>query len=706
MSVTLSVGNIEYPSITSTVTIQFSNAIGDININSFITNYPSTASVLSTMTTSDNGITWTGTLTGTTGYVVKNASMSINYTGGLNASDNYNILMEDGMKNWEEVYSQLDVEKLMSQQTLTCNKAGTMFAVDVDAYNYNLENGTYPRVEVYEYNGTTWNRKGGDVAALTENRYQRASLNESGDHVIVNISHSGGGTNVYKWNNNNWELKGSFIQNNVGGTIPTISNDGNTIGILLSTGYAYVYEYDTNTDDWVLKGQEIDQSAGTGYGTGQMSFSEDFTRFTFNKGYNIFTYVWNSGTSLWDLDETIFIEYMSSNTGVIKNYGGDIFAIGILNIDNNERFTKVYEWNGTEHVQKGTDITSNRDLNSVSLDSTGLKILIQRSHEEQAQIYDFEGSDWTLKKQISVDENGNYGAKKAIIDGDGNTIFFGSADSPYVSYDVFVYEEEITKKLNEISMTPSEIKFPDSTGVLKLDFGVSNLTSTEVATNVSISDVNLGSLGAFVSSEGGFIWTSTFAAANIEGSGTVDYSYSGMTGSLALVIDTLEKAISNICFYGNAQVLTNEGYKEIREVKQGMKVQGEEIEEVTRTINKEKEIVLMKKGCIMNNMPTEDTRITKEHKVLYKGKMVEARTLVNYETIVYEEYKGETLYNVLLSGEGKMVVNGMIVETLSPSNNIARLYKILKDYKEEDKKEIIKIYNEERREKSVDVRSK
>lgn len=149
-----------------------------------------------------------------------------------------------------------------------------------------------------------------------------------------------------------------------------------------------------------------------------------------------------------------------------------------------------------------------------------------------------------------------------------------------------------------------------------------------------------------------------------------------------------------------AKVLTSEGYMEIREVKRGMKVQGEEIEEVTRTISKEKEVVLMKKGSIMKNMPLEDTVITKEHKVLYKGRMVEAKELVNGSSIVYEKYKGETLYNILLSGEGKMVVNGMIVETLSPSNNIGKLYKMIKGYKEEEKREIIKIYNEERKERN------
>ena len=42
----------------------------------------------------------------------------------------------------------------------------------------------------------------------------------------------------------------------------------------------------------------------------------------------------------------------------------------------------------------------------------------------------------------------------------------------------------------------------------------------------------------------------------------------------------------------------------------------------------------------------------------------------------------------------------MIVETLSPSNNISKLYKIMKEYKEEEKREIIKVYNEERKKKN------
>ena len=162
------------------------------------------------------------------------------------------------------------------------------------------------------------------------------------------------------------------------------------------------------------------------------------------------------------------------------------------------------------------------------------------------------------------------------------------------------------------------------------------------------------------------------------------------------VVDIPSLISSNICFYGNAKVLTDEGYKEIRKVKKGDLIKGEKVKEVTRTTTEEKDIVLMKASSLMNNMPLEDTRITKEHKVLYKGHMVEAKELVNGSNIVYEKYKGDILYNLLMSRESKMVVNGMIVETLSPSNNIAKLYQIMEKYDNNKKNEIIRIYNQEK----------
>jgi hypothetical protein len=46
-----------------------------------------------------------------------------------------------------------------------------------------------------------------------------------------------------------------------------------------------------------------------------------------------------------------------------------------------------------------------------------------------------------------------------------------------------------------------------------------------------------------------------------------------------------------------------------------------------------------------------------------------------------------------------MVVNGMIVETLSPSNNIARLYRKIRKYgtTEYKKKRMIELFNQQKK---------
>ena len=689
----MSVGSIENPSSTSIVTVEFSIAITDTEINSFITNEPSSGSTLSTMTTSDNGKTWTGTLTGTAGYVVKGATMSINYTGGINASDTYNIVMTADGKGWNEIFDITDgTNSYTGHATITCNKLGTMFATDFNQEKYDDANGIYPLVRVYEYDGTNWNQKGIDLAESTEgNRVHFAILNESGDHIIINLAPTDG-TIVYKWDGSEWVQKGSVFTHATGWSgIPEITADGNMIGILPGGEEAWVYEYDTNTNDWVLKGNALDLNGFAGTGNGKLAINSEKTRIAFIKGTNIYTYTWNTGTSDWELVDTISVGITIYD--LVSNYGGNRIAFLATPVNQTYK-VEVYDWNGSGYTQVGTDIDYTGKFSTrLNLDETGNILgigLRDSSNAWKTRIYKYDGSTWNLSKTFDHGKN-------IAISGTGERIFTSNG---YEDKSVTVQEDSIIQKINNMIMTPSEIKFPETTSELSLEFSHKDLTSTEVETNVSISDVNLGSLGGFTSSEGGYVWTSTFTGANIEGSGTIDYSYSGMTGSVALIVDRLEKAISNICFMGEAKVLTSEGYMRIREVKGGMKVQGEEIEEVTRTKSKEKEVVLMKKGSIMKNMPKEDTVITKEHKVLYKGRMVEAKELVNGSSIVYEKYKGETLYNILLSGEGKMVVNGMIVETLSPSNNIAKLYKMLKGYKEEEKREIIKIYNEERKERS------
>jgi hypothetical protein len=182
---------------------------------------------------------------------------------------------------------------------------------------------------------------------------------------------------------------------------------------------------------------------------------------------------------------------------------------------------------------------------------------------------------------------------------------------------------------------------------------------------------------------------------------SVTVNYMDTSETLTFNVDTILRPYSNICFPRGEKVLTDNGYKNIEQIDINLDtIRGEKIEELTQTQTQEKELVLIKCGALMKNMPSKDTFITKNHKVFYKGKLVEAYKLVTLVESGVEliDYNGETLYNILLEGEkeGKMVVNGMIVETLSPTNNIAMLYKKIRKYgtNEYKKKRMVELFNQ------------
>lgn len=130
-----------------------------------------------------------------------------------------------------------------------------------------------------------------------------------------------------------------------------------------------------------------------------------------------------------------------------------------------------------------------------------------------------------------------------------------------------------------------------------------------------------------------------------------------------------------ICFLAGSDVLTDDGYIAIEKLIPGKHtIRGKRILAITNTISHEKDITLIKKNAIHTNIPSKDTVISNDHKVLYFGNMVNAKHLVKMIDNVYKiQYNNELLYNVLLETHDKMVVNNLIVETLNPKNIYAKI---------------------------------
>ena len=185
---------------------------------------------------------------------------------------------------------------------------------------------------------------------------------------------------------------------------------------------------------------------------------------------------------------------------------------------------------------------------------------------------------------------------------------------------------------------------------------------------------------------------------------SVTVHYMDNSKTLYFNVDTVLRPYSNICFPSGEKVLTDNGYKNIENIDVEVDtIRGKKIEELTQTRTNEKTLVVIKRGALMKNMPNKNTLITNNHKVLYKGKLIEAYKLVKIvpSVVEYVCYEGETLFNILLEGEkeDKMIVNGMIVETLSPQNNVAKLYKDIRKYGTTSykKRRMIELYNKHKK---------
>jgi streptogramin lyase len=158
--------------------------------------------------------------------------------------------------------------------------------------------------------------------------------------------------------------------------------------------------------------------------------------------------------------------------------------------------------------------------------------------------------------------------------------------------------------------------------------------------------------------------------------------------------------ISNICFPAGTPINTDQGLIPIEQIDSNIcTIRGNKIETITKTITKDKYLLCIEKDALAKNIPSQKTLISKNHTLLYNGKMIKAKELLqlNNEGIYKVKYTGSPLYNVLLQDKhDKMIVNNLICETLDPENGISRMYLDLKNanFALKERENFIKKYNE------------
>ena len=139
--------------------------------------------------------------------------------------------------------------------------------------------------------------------------------------------------------------------------------------------------------------------------------------------------------------------------------------------------------------------------------------------------------------------------------------------------------------------------------------------------------------------------------------------------------------ISDVCFIKDTIVQTDQGKFPI----QSLTKQTIHRMPITLTNTSHHDPYLVKiESYAFGDCPTKDTYMSLKHKV-YLNKPIQAKHLINDDTVTLVPYNGETLYNVLLDKHTSMKVHGMMVETLDPNCLIALFYKSKLSPKQKDK---------------------
>jgi len=160
------------------------------------------------------------------------------------------------------------------------------------------------------------------------------------------------------------------------------------------------------------------------------------------------------------------------------------------------------------------------------------------------------------------------------------------------------------------------------------------------------------------------------------------------TNQTITLIDTYNNIVSNpaftfnyvvfnatICFPAGTLVQTDQGDVAIELlVPRVHTLNGKDILAITDTYSMDPDLVCIEKDAFDINCPRIQTYISPRHKVFYDGKMTAAFRLAGIQGVSLVPYQKDKLYNVLLHEYGKMNVQGLICETLDPSNPVAKIY--------------------------------
>ena len=605
-------------------------------------------------------------------------------------------------------------------------------------------------VSVYQYNGSTWSQIGSVIngESYNSNFGTSISLSSDGTNLAVGAKVSGK-VYVYQYSNGSWSQLGSTISGlttyEYFGTSVALSSDGeilacgipNANGTYDTSGKVKVYQYTANntistnetvdsiSDGTVTLSDGVTVTSVTG---GDIIVSGDATisdlttstsDVTINSGKTLSV---NSGTFSGRLSGSGRLNKKGSGTLNIggssnSSYTGSVnISQGKIKLTNNS----LGLGSGTVSLGSGStgatlEINSSSTsyiLNNITASSSG-ENLLYNSGSSTVTTYGTltkNGTTLTLAGNISVGSSiiGTAANSDIMV---GNTTYTGNAT--YTSGGSYTYNGATTVTSGSTFTLEDGVSLPNSD--VTIESGAAFVLSYSSAAISAKSIVLNGAMDVYIStdlSEGSYSifeynsksGSTTTATIHYTGSNASLVTLSGTFGASGYTIIvsavTVTPATGNVCFPAKTPVLTNQGYIHIDEMNPAIHtIRNKKIFAITKTVSHEKHLVRIGKNALGMNYPNKTTRISQNHKVFYKGEMIEAKHLVELvENVTFIPYKGEVLYNVLLDEHEKMQVNNLIVETLHPEHKVSKLYRMLNKMNVSQHSDAISLFNKYDRE--------
>ena len=300
---------------------------------------------------------------------------------------------------------------------ISLSSDGTIIAIASRQYNPTI----LFYVQVYEFNGSTWNQIGTNIYSdiVSNNSGYSMSLSNDGNTIVfgfwnidINIGNFGI-VRVYNYDGNNWIQLGD----NINGEIPddlfgcsvSLSNDGNIIAIGawqndgngIDSGSVRVFKYDN--DNWIQIGNEIYGEHPYDTSGWPISLSGDGTIIAIGANYNSDTFAYSGHVRIYKYYDNNWIQLGNDIDGKATN---DLFGT-FISLSNDGNIIAI----GTQN---------NGDVISIELQSNNI-------NSNNIYIYKYDGNDWIqLGNNLNTDISNYYYGSNISLSGNGNIIAIGS----------------------------------------------------------------------------------------------------------------------------------------------------------------------------------------------------------------------------------------------------------------------------------------